>query len=333
MGRGDGGLGDAQLPTGWFSVARAADVPRGGVLAVRRFGRELVLFRTGSGALSLVDAACPHLGAHLGHGGRVDGEALVCPFHGFRFGVDGACRRTGTGGRPPRGARLTPWHLAERAGVVFAWHAPEGGAPTWALPDVGGEGFPRHRLRRVAVTARPLDTTENSVDLAHFAHVHGYGGARIVAPLRIEGHVLRIAYEATRPTGPLGTPVTFVYRVEAHGLGFSRVRVEVEGLATIEMLVLAGPVDAHASEVWLGASVRPEARAWLPRWARDGIGALASPALAAVLAHDVTQDAVIWANKLPIERPLLAADDGPIGRYRVWADQFVRSSTAARAAS
>jgi 3-ketosteroid 9alpha-monooxygenase subunit A len=34
-----------------------------------------------------VDAICPHRGAHLGYGGRIDGEAIVCPFHGHHVGL------------------------------------------------------------------------------------------------------------------------------------------------------------------------------------------------------------------------------------------------------
>jgi phenylpropionate dioxygenase-like ring-hydroxylating dioxygenase large terminal subunit len=35
------------------------------------FGRELVLYRSASGEVSVVDAYCPHLGAHLGPGGPI----------------------------------------------------------------------------------------------------------------------------------------------------------------------------------------------------------------------------------------------------------------------
>lgn len=321
------------VPTGWFAVARVADVRPGGVLSVRRFGEELVLFRTRMGTLALVEAACPHLGAHLGEGGRVVGESLVCPFHGFRFGADGACRGDGAGGSVGRGARLGTRVLAERAGVVFAWNAPDGRAPTWELPELESDGWPSHRLRQVAVDAHPRDTTENSVDLAHFTWVHGYDAPRIVSPLERDGHRLRIAFAATRRTGPLGTRIPFTFRVEAHGLGFSRVRVEVEGLATAELLVLASPVDARRSEVLLGARVRMEGAAAAVAPVRWLLGEVASSIMATILRHDVVQDARIWSHKLPIPRPRLSAADGPIGPYRAWAAQFDEglSSTCARA--
>ncbi|WP_369123002.1 Rieske 2Fe-2S domain-containing protein [Streptomyces viridochromogenes] len=39
----------------------------------------------------------PHLGTHLGCGGWVDGENIVCPFHRFAFDLDAAVARVGPG--------------------------------------------------------------------------------------------------------------------------------------------------------------------------------------------------------------------------------------------
>lgn len=42
----------------------------------------------------MVDAYCPHLGANLAAGGRVLGDCIECPFHGWQFqGSDGKCVR------------------------------------------------------------------------------------------------------------------------------------------------------------------------------------------------------------------------------------------------
>lgn len=55
-------------------------------------GLDLVAFRTEDGVAHVFDAYCPHLGAHLGVMGRVVGDCIECPFHGWRFsGKDGAC--------------------------------------------------------------------------------------------------------------------------------------------------------------------------------------------------------------------------------------------------
>ena len=80
-----------QLEQKGYLCEEADSLPPGGVLSLRYFGRELVLFRTESGEPRVLDAFCPHLGAHLGHGGKVQGESIRCPFHGWCFDGRGAC--------------------------------------------------------------------------------------------------------------------------------------------------------------------------------------------------------------------------------------------------
>ena len=59
------------IPFGWFFVHYSDDLKIGDVKTLRYFGQDLVLFRNEGGAAGMLDAYCPHLGAHLGHGGQV----------------------------------------------------------------------------------------------------------------------------------------------------------------------------------------------------------------------------------------------------------------------
>src|SRR3546814_18215367 len=66
------GRASVTYPTGWFWVAwshevSVEDAPR----PLRYFGRDLVLYRGASGRPVVLDAHCPHPGAHLGYGGSV----------------------------------------------------------------------------------------------------------------------------------------------------------------------------------------------------------------------------------------------------------------------
>src|SRR5262249_44680373 len=61
-----------RYPDGWFQVAYADELAPGDVVPLRYFGRDLVLYRTQDGAPHVLDAHCPHMGAHLGYGGSAD---------------------------------------------------------------------------------------------------------------------------------------------------------------------------------------------------------------------------------------------------------------------
>ena len=68
------------IPFGWFQVAYPEDLEPGDVTPLHYLGRELVLWRDEGGEFHLQDAYCPHLGAHIGHGGTVAGGlALPVP--------------------------------------------------------------------------------------------------------------------------------------------------------------------------------------------------------------------------------------------------------------
>src|SRR5579872_7396067 len=97
-----------EYPHGWFVVGYSNDVKPGQLLKRRLFGRELVLFRTLAGKAVLCDAHCPHLGAHLAYGGKIEGECIRCPFHGLCFDTEGKCVST------PK-LRLNTWLLQEHS--------------------------------------------------------------------------------------------------------------------------------------------------------------------------------------------------------------------------
>ena len=92
-------------PRGWFCVGISSELGPGDVRPASYFGRELVLFRTQAGEARVLDAYCPHLGAHLGHGGKIDGEVIVCPFHGWRFDGNGTGTAMLYGKRIPKAAK------------------------------------------------------------------------------------------------------------------------------------------------------------------------------------------------------------------------------------
>src|SRR5690554_6009815 len=100
-------------PRGWFQVAWAAEIPPGTVHRMRYFGRELVAYRGDAGQLHVLDAYCPHLGAHLGHGGRVEGDCIRCPYHGWKFDGSGKNVEIPLTDRVNRAVTIAPWIVHE----------------------------------------------------------------------------------------------------------------------------------------------------------------------------------------------------------------------------
>ena len=53
------------LPTGWFQVAYSHELEVGDIRCLKYFNGEQVLFRGADGGVRMLDAYCPHIGAHL----------------------------------------------------------------------------------------------------------------------------------------------------------------------------------------------------------------------------------------------------------------------------
>jgi nitrite reductase/ring-hydroxylating ferredoxin subunit len=65
-------------------VASLADVPEGRGLHIEHGGTTLALFKLGDGRLYACGAACPHEDGPLAEG-WIEGDVVVCPWHGYDF--------------------------------------------------------------------------------------------------------------------------------------------------------------------------------------------------------------------------------------------------------
>ena len=302
-------------PNGWFRVAYSAELSVGEVKAVRFFGRELVVFRGEDGAARVFDAFCPHLGAHLGHGGRVEGEGLRCPFHAWLFDGEGQCVEVPYAKRIPRRASVGTWPVAERNGIVFVPHHAKQEAPAYEIPvldECGHAAWSEPESRFWKVRSRWLDMNENAVDNIHFKYVHGVPDYP-TATIEVDGPVFRVDNQMrmTTPRGEIESTLTTI----DHGPGFQIVRIS--GAIDTLMLNTATPIDETHTDVSFSYSVKHDGDEKKQR-----VGA----ARIRDLEHQFEQDLPIWENKTYWEKPMLTAEDGDFGSYRRWIKQFFSES-------
>ena len=81
-------------------VARVDEIPVGRGKTVEVGDLTLAVFNAGGGTYHATSPSCPHEGGPLGEG-VLDGNLIVCPWHGFDFDArTGACRRSESGCGP-----------------------------------------------------------------------------------------------------------------------------------------------------------------------------------------------------------------------------------------
>jgi nitrite reductase/ring-hydroxylating ferredoxin subunit len=327
----------AAAPHGWYVVTASDALRPGAMLPVRLAGRELLAWRAASGAVTVSDAYCPHLGARFASGGCVKGEHLWCPFHAFEFDATGACVKTGYGTRPPPAARLATLPVIERHGVVHAWLHPAGGAPLFDLPTLDESGWTPWAIAGWDLTSHPQETSENSVDIGHLKLVHGYEDV-VALGTRTEGGYLNSKFSFRRRDGVLGKysrPLDVSADVHLHGLGVSIVETVIPTIGVrTRQCVYSTPTDAGRIHLRIAMSLHIERASTVhPALAVVPAGVARRFALAAAFRQfktDVRQDFDIWNNKVYVPRPALA--DGPVGVYRRWTRQFYPPPAAPDAA-
>ena len=174
----------SMTPTGWFQVAWSTEVKTGDVVGMKYFDRDLVAWRGESGEVTVMDAYCAHLGAHLGHGGTVVGDHLQCPFHGWEWTAAGRNARIPYADRPNLGRRVPALPTVERNEAIYVWHDVDRRPPYFDVPDVftaWNDGvtaadyhpaFPHSTLFGQTLELHPQYVLENGVDFAHFTYVH-----------------------------------------------------------------------------------------------------------------------------------------------------------------
>ncbi|GGV18357.1 hypothetical protein GCM10010182_44650 [Actinomadura cremea] len=161
----------------WYAVEFAHAVTR----APRRvtcLGQDFVLYRKRDGGLVCLSDLCVHRGAALSAGGLVGDDGIACPYHGWRYGPDGACTGipANPGGRGiPKKARVDSYPVREEYGMVWAFlgDLPEDERPP--IPHFPEHDDPSFRTVYVemVIEANYERTFENVVDASHTPFVHG----------------------------------------------------------------------------------------------------------------------------------------------------------------
>jgi phenylpropionate dioxygenase-like ring-hydroxylating dioxygenase large terminal subunit len=160
------------LATSWYPVAFAHDItekPTGTTLLDER----VVLYRIADGSLIAARDICFHRGAPLSMG-HVDGDEIVCRYHGLRYDPTGRCTLIPAhpGGAISPRLHLTMYSVLERYGLVWVRLIDEGGAALPVLAEWDDPSYVRVLPESIVIAAAAGRQIEGFLDVSHFAFVH-----------------------------------------------------------------------------------------------------------------------------------------------------------------
>ena len=320
---------DLPMPSGWFHVLYSDELAVGQAKPLEYFSQELVAFRTESGQAKVVDAYCPHMGAHLGygirdqagHGSAVVGESIVCPFHGWAYDGDGKCTSIPYAkNMPPKVARgeqvLGTWHVREVNQCILVWYHPHGDAPSYeplTVPEAQKDNlewgdFDNHHWE---INTHMQEVGENAVDSVHFHYVHGTKDIPDAEVMEFDGHTRRGFLRTRNPT-PKGV---IEGSIENQNIGPGLAIIRFSGIVDTVLLAHLTPVTAnHTRAFYSFIQKRSDSESGKSRIAE---------AIVKNICQQMEEDRIIWDRKKYYEKPMLCYGDGPFAKFRKWYGQFL----------
>jgi len=163
------------LRNAWYAAAysdEVGDAP----LARTLLDQPMMIYRRADGRAVMLADRCPHRFAPLSEG-KVSGDEIQCPYHGLRFGPDGACAHNPhmKGGGPLKAASVAAWPVMEKYGIIWFWPGAPDRLDESLLPPIAF----LERPERFSVVKGLLHVrgnyeliVDNLLDLSHASYIH-----------------------------------------------------------------------------------------------------------------------------------------------------------------
>ena len=297
---------------GWYHIAYSHELKPGIIKSLFYFGRDLIVFRGEDKKVRVYNAHCPHLGAHLGKGGKVIGNAIRCPFHGWKFCGEGNCIEIPYAKRIPPNAKLHSYPAEEKNGLVFMYyHAenkkPESFIPT--VPEYTSAQWTKYKIFKWKFRSRVEEVIENITDLAHFKFIHGTEDVP-EAQLEITPDRFHLIHTSNAKLIKKYLPTTMHVNIFSPGYLTARVNQTLD----IIIHVSVTPIDSNYVKQHFTIAINKNANPLLRL--------LLTPIFLYTIRKQFEEDIAIFENRIIPEKLLICDGDALIVRYRKWYSQF-----------
>ncbi len=156
----------------WHPIATSDDVAPGTTKPIKLLSEKFTLYRGETGKLHLTEFNCPHRRTQLSVG-YVEGDAIRCLYHGWKFGPDGGCVERPAEPGSCAHVRIKTYPVEEFLGLIFAYIG-DGPVPSFPpFPAFEGEGV--IAVEEEFFECNHFQSWENDWDIYHADWTHKQG--------------------------------------------------------------------------------------------------------------------------------------------------------------
>jgi vanillate O-demethylase monooxygenase subunit len=209
----------------WYVACFSHELVAGKTLARKIAGERMFLYRRSDGTPVAMRDRCAHRSFPLAKG-FVDGDDIVCGYHGFRYAPDGVCTAVPSQDTAPRGIAVRAYAVVEAPPLVWVWagdpnraHAEDVPSRPWLNEHSGWQLVTGY----LSINASYIHMHENLLDLTHIGFLHGKSfGSAAYASAPFETLIDESTITVKRTVAPTELPPMYARPLNMIGVPASR---------------------------------------------------------------------------------------------------------------
>lgn len=161
------------LKNAWYVAAWSHEIDNS-LRQIIVLDEKICVFRNSDGEVIALGDACPHRKLPLSKG-RIKGDNVECGYHGLTFDCAGQCVWAPGGGRIPSAAKVRPYPVHEKYGLVWIWMGNAAIADPDDIIDIPNFDSPDWGINSgdaMKLSCNYLLMCDNLLDPSHVAWVH-----------------------------------------------------------------------------------------------------------------------------------------------------------------
>ncbi len=336
------------FPNTWYFMGLMSDYKQGQVYSKKFCGREIILTKVSATKVTVFDAFCPHLGAHLGR--TINNKTkkklnefneVRCVYHGFRYNEAGeyvGCDH----GEVKKKPSLNAYEVDIKHGqLIMVYFHQDNLKADWHMPDIYDSKDKYSKFicpKTIEASIHPLDSTENAIDRLHFKILHRMNTVEPLSKPEIlhDGKVFKLVTQLGDidylPDWMPGKQISATIEKYSYGVGLAMAHIYFKQLPGFSMrhAVAITPIDENVSTfrfIFCTAHYdklsRVLTRCLIPQKYIDKL--YDQLVWLFSLPENIvnTEDIDVWSHKIIVDKPILNSKDGPIHAYRKFTQQFL----------
>ena len=336
------------FPNTWYFMGLMSDYKQGQVHSKKFCGREVILTKVSDTKVTVFDAYCPHLGAHLGRTLNNkkkkklnEKNEIRCVYHGFRYNEAGefvGCDHGNVKEKPV----LNSYEVdIKHNQLIMVYFHRDDIKPDWKMPDFYDDTKKFSKFicpKTIEATIHPLDSVENAIDRLHFKILHRMNTVEPVTRPEIihGGKVFKLVTTLGKvdyvPSWSSASQVTGNIEKYSYGVGLAMAHIYLDKFPGFSMrhAVAITPIDENISTFkFIFCTQHIDkldsilSKLFLSDRQIDKLygGLVWLISLPQNIVNN--EDVDVWKHKIIVDKPVMNSYDGPIHAYRQFTKQFL----------